>query len=68
MENPVIFNEEDRINYKNATHCHICEGALGMDKVRDHCHLTGEFRGAAHTDCNANFNYKNISIPIFSTA
>ena len=23
--------------------------------MRDHCHISGKFRGAAHFNCNANF-------------
>ena len=32
--------------------CHICNDKLGKDRVRDHCHLSGKFRGAAHEVCN----------------
>ena len=32
-------------------------------KVRDHCHYTGEYRGAAHNICNLKFSVpKNIPI------
>lgn len=32
--------------------------------VRDHCHRTGKYRGAAHNSCNINYNYKK-EIPVF---
>ena len=37
--------------------CWICKKRIDNDeeKVRDHCHVTGKFRGAAHWDCNINF-------------
>ena len=30
----------------------ICKKELLTDKVRDHCHFTGKYRGAAHNSCN----------------
>ncbi|XP_011858562.1 PREDICTED: uncharacterized protein LOC105556097, partial [Vollenhovia emeryi] len=43
--------------FRSATHCHICEKpfAQGDDRVRDHCHLTGQYRGPAHSNCNLNY-------------
>ena len=32
-------------------------------KVRDHCHVTGKYRGAAHVSCNLNFQLTN-KIPV----
>ena len=32
-------------------------------KVRDHCHITGKYRGSTHKDCNVNVNL-NHKIPI----
>ena len=49
------MTEDEKINYENATHCHICEKELDKDKVIDHCHLTGKYRGAAHKECNLNY-------------
>ena len=36
---------KDMRAYKASTYCPICEGELLNDKVADHCHLTGKFRG-----------------------
>ena len=38
----------DKSVYDNSTLCHICNEELGKDRVRDHCHLSGKFRDAAH--------------------
>ena len=35
-----------------------------MTVVRDHCHFTGKFRGAAHQKCNLNLR-KRVIIPAF---
>ena len=46
------MSKKNQITHNNATHCHICQGELGEDKVLDHCRLTGKYRGAAHNECN----------------
>ena len=48
-----MTNEDEEI-YHNSHICWICKQELNMDKVRDHCHVTGKFRGAAHNKCNIN--------------
>ena len=52
--------------YEEQEKCHICPKEFFYDKnekkkfkicqkVRDHCHYTGKFRGAAHSICNLNY-------------
>ncbi|XP_065654581.1 uncharacterized protein LOC136081211 [Hydra vulgaris] len=52
----MIFTLENKHDFNAAISCHVCGEKLGKDKVRDHCHITGKYRGAAHQSCN--FNYK----------
>ena len=59
----MIFTEEDIKHFNNASDCWICGGELGNDRVRDHCHFTGRYRGPAHNSCNLKYRKpKNISV------
>ena len=48
----IVMTQETQKEFNNAVNCHICGYKLGKDRVRDHCHFTGEYRGAAHNKCN----------------
>ena len=55
-----------KIGLMKSKKCHICQKGFCYDKnqkmkfklykkVRDHCHYTGKFRGAAHSIYNLNY-------------
>ena len=46
------MSAKDQKLFNEAKTCHICSLELKDDKVRDHCHFTGKYRGAAHNKCN----------------
>ena len=52
--NLITSAEEERFQLSN--NCWICDKLfdVGDEKVRDHCHITGKYRGAAHWSCNIN--------------
>ena len=59
----MIFTKEDKQKFINASDCWICGEHLGNDRVRDHCHYTGLYRGAAHNSCNLKYRKpNNISV------
>ena len=60
----MVFTEEDEKRYNEASDCWICREELGNDRVRDHCHYTGRYRGAAHNKCNLNYS-KLKGVPVF---
>ena len=60
----MTLTTNEKYAYGNAKNCHICGLALNKDKVRDHDHLTGKYRGAAHSACNLKYNYRNVYIPV----
>ena len=52
----IPLTNEEKESYEKQKVCYICEKEFSTDKkyrkVRDHCHYTGKFRGAAHNNCN----------------
>lgn len=69
------LTQQQQEQYTYARKCYICQkGFNSFDfdeinnrKVRDHWHLTGEYRGAAHSLCNLNLRIdpEKIKIPVF---
>ena len=53
----LVMTEEQENLFQESHNYWICKNLIDNDdeKVRYHCHVTGKFRGAAHWDCNINF-------------
>ena len=59
-----LLTKEQQESCENAKICYICrrnfENKYLKDKnyckVRDYCHYTGKYRGAAHSTCNLKFS------------
>ena len=63
----MIWNDEAKEIFKSVAHCHVCKKkTVGGEKVRDHCHFTGKFRGAAHSQCNLKYKIdkQSYKLPI----
>ena len=61
----LILTKEEEENFQSSNTCWICEKLIEDDdeKVRDHCHITGKFRGAAHWSCNISLQLtKKVSV------
>ena len=48
----LTMTNEDEEKYNTTNICWICKENILDNKVRDHCHITGKYRGAAHKKCN----------------
>ena len=72
----ISLTDYENIIYELQEECHICQKDFCYNKneenkfkmyrkVRDHCHYTGKFRGAAHGICNLNYKIpKEILVKI----
>ena len=65
---PLRMTKEDEKEFQKAKECHICNKKyINEDiKVRDHCHITGKYRGSAHQECNLKLtvNPEEVKIPV----
>ena len=69
----VPLTDEEIKSYEKQNVCYICKKRFSTDaldkkyyKVRDHCHCTGKFRGAAHgqLECLGGNTEKYITFPV----
>ena len=66
------MTSENELDFQNSTTCYICEKEYSDEEsetnypVRDHCHITGKYRGSAHNICNLKlrFDPDKIKIPV----
>ena len=66
------LTKEEEEDYNNQKVCYICkkefiddttESSSSERKVKDHCHYTSKYRGAAHNTCNLRYKIpKNIPV------
>ena len=59
------MTKEDKEHYTAINIFRFCEKGILSDKVKYHCHLTGEVRGPAHHKCNINVKQEQIKFVAF---
>ena len=47
---PLLMTDENEKNFQSSGECHICSKGYSEEDIRarDHCHITGQYRGSAH--------------------
>ena len=65
----LVMSKEDNEDFENSTKCWIYDNAYvdGDVKVRDHCHITGKYRGTPHRNCNINVKLNHKFLSYFTT-
>ena len=65
-KNLIMSPHEEEI-FQLCNKCWICNKLFDTmdEKVRDRCHISGKFRGAAHFSCNANLKITKKVLVIF---
>ena len=63
----IELTKKELKSHNKSKKCHICFSSFKEDelKVKDHCHYTGKYRGAAHNECNLNYKIQKFVPVIF---
>ena len=66
FKKPLVMTDNDELCFKSMDKCHNCDKEYTDKDVRhrDHCHITGKFRGSAHQECNLKLRIKPEDIKI----
>ena len=61
----LVMTAEENEKFERSNICWICGKLIdiGENKVRDHCHITGKYRGSSHWKCNINVKISN-KVPV----
>ena len=69
---PLEITPEEHQSFQQSKVCWLCERELhgegesaSHDEVRDHDHLTGKYRGAAHNKCNLNCKKSQVRLFLY---
>ena len=62
----IIMKQKNKEDFEINNNCRFCEKEIISEKVRDHCHLTGRYRGPAHNVCNINVKQKDSNFTPFA--
>ena len=68
-----LLTKEQQESNENAKICYICKKSFENKylkdkkyrKVRDHCHYTGEYRGASHSICDLKYSVLKTILIVF---
>ena len=63
----LVISCEEEEEFEKSNICWICCKLIkiGDNKVRDHCHIAGKYRGSCHRKCNTNLKASKKLVVIF---
>ena len=69
----IPLTDDEKFKYEESKQCYLCDQSINTnkqskyymnyEKVIDHCHYTGKYRGASHSLCNLQYQ-EEIDIPV----